>query len=64
MKRYSYIDFKIDDAKVRKFDQNKVVKVFQELDYAAGMTAQALADSIPGSDLNDVQKALNALESD
>lgn len=39
-------------------------KVFHELDYAAGMTAQALADSIPGSDLNDVQKALNALEAD
>lgn len=39
-------------------------KVYHELDYSAGMTAQALTDSIPGSDLNDVQHALNALLKD
>ena len=39
-------------------------KVYHELDYAAGMTAQALADNIPGADLNDVQAALNALLQD
>jgi predicted acetyltransferase len=39
-------------------------KVYHELDYSAGMTAQALSDSIPGSDLNDVQHALNALLQD
>ena len=39
-------------------------KVFHELDYVAGMTAQALTGAIPGSDLNDVQKALNALEAE
>lgn len=39
-------------------------KVYHELDYSAGMTAQALADSIPGADLNDVQHALNALLQD
>jgi hypothetical protein len=39
-------------------------KVYHELEYAVGMTAQALSDSIPGSDLNDVQTALNALLDD
>jgi len=39
-------------------------KVYHELDYAAGMTAEALADNIPGADLNEVQKALNALLDD
>jgi len=39
-------------------------KVYHELDYAAGMTAQALADNIPGADLNEVQIALNALLQD
>ncbi len=39
-------------------------KVYHELDYAAGMTAKALADNIPGADLNDVQSALNALLDD
>jgi hypothetical protein len=39
-------------------------KVYHELDYAAGMTAEALANNIPGADLNDVQHALNALLDD
>ena len=39
-------------------------KVFQELDYAAGMTAKALSANIPGSDLNQVQRALNKLLQD
>ena len=39
-------------------------KVFKELDYAAGMTADALSKSIPGSDLNHVQLALNKLVQD
>ena len=36
-------------------------KVFKELDYAAAMSAEALADNIPGADLNQVQQALNRL---
>lgn len=39
-------------------------KVFKELDYSAGMSAEALAANIPGSDLNDVQRALNKLVQD
>lgn len=39
-------------------------RVFKELDYAAGMTAEALAANITGSDLNDVQRALNKLVQD
>ena len=39
-------------------------KVFQELDYSAGMTAEALSANIPGSDLNQVQRALNKLLQD
>lgn len=37
-------------------------KLFRELDYVAGMSAEALTASIPGADRNDVQLALNALE--
>lgn len=39
-------------------------KIVKELDYAVGMTAQALADNIPGSDLNQIQQALNQLVRD
>lgn len=39
-------------------------KVYHELDYSNGMTAADLADNIPGADLNDVQRALNALVND
>jgi uncharacterized protein YbaA (DUF1428 family) len=39
-------------------------KVYHELGYTSGMTAEALASSIPGADLNDVQRALNALQND
>lgn len=39
-------------------------RILQQLDYAVGMTAEALADSIPGSDLNQVQQALNKLVKD
>lgn len=39
-------------------------KVFKELDYTAGMSAEALAANIPGSDLNDIQRALNKLVQD
>lgn len=39
-------------------------KVLKELDYAAGMTAKALSIAIPGSDLNQIQQALNQLVQD
>lgn len=39
-------------------------KIFNELDYVAGMSAEALATNIPGSDLNQVQQALNKLVQD
>lgn len=41
-----------------------LAKVFKELDYAAAMSADAIAANIPGSDLNEVQKALNRLVQD
>ncbi|HEY6437997.1 MAG TPA: hypothetical protein VIY47_15510, partial [Ignavibacteriaceae bacterium] len=39
-------------------------RVLKELDYAAGMTAEALSANIPGSDLNQVQQVLNKLASE
>lgn len=39
-------------------------KILKELDYAAGMTAEALAANIAGSDLNQVQQVLNKLASE
>lgn len=39
-------------------------RVFKELDYSAGMSAEALAANITGSDLNDIQRALNKLVQD
>jgi hypothetical protein len=41
-----------------------IAAVLGELDYAAGMTAQAITDNIPHSDLNQVQRALNKLLQD
>jgi len=39
-------------------------RILQELDYAAGMSAEALAANITGSDLNQIQQALNKLVQD
>lgn len=36
-------------------------RILKELDYAAGMTAKALSTAITGSDLNQIQQALNQL---
>lgn len=66
-KDYSYqVKKQADISMMEGYKTNSLMlsKVYHELDYAVGMTAMALADNIPGSDLNDVQQALNALVQD
>jgi hypothetical protein len=45
-------------------NSHMIAAVLGELDYAAGMTAHAITDNIPHSDLNQVQRALNKLLQD
>ncbi|HEY6438349.1 MAG TPA: hypothetical protein VIY47_17315, partial [Ignavibacteriaceae bacterium] len=53
-----------DTAMNESVNSQLLGKILKELDYAAGMTAEALAANIPGSDLNQVQQVLNKLASD
>lgn len=65
-KDYSYQAKMQKDSVMENTSVNHLVlaKVFKELDYAAAMTADAIAENIPGADLNEVQKALNRLVQD
>jgi hypothetical protein len=65
---YSY-QAKMKGAPVMENDMKPVnhqilAKVFDELQYFAAATVDALAENIPGSDLNEVQRALNRLVQD
>lgn len=67
-KDYSY-QAKMNKGEEKMMEQapinsHMIAAVLGELDYAAGMTAEAITDNIPHSDLNQVQRALNKLLQD
>ena len=62
---YAYqAKMKKDSAMFESVNSLILGKVLKELDYAAAMTAEALSANIVGSDLNQVQQALNKLVQD
>ncbi len=59
-KDYAY-QVKNTDPVMESVNSLLLAKVEKELDYAAGMTVDAMTVSIPGSDRNQVQEVLNQL---